>query len=353
MDVKKQHYVPRELLKNFSVDSKKEKINMIYLENQSIKYNIDLYNQANKKFYYGKDQRLEKAYGIIESTFASALKKLITGNICLSDEEDAAVRVFMVFQMNRTPEAVNRTNSFITESMKELVRNSTLENSIKDHIDDFTVSLTQPHDFLFNTSLDIAYTVSDLKLGLIENVEKSFVIGQSPVYVLNPFLQAIDYKGGKIGLGVKGAIVLMPVSPKYTVILYDSRVYGFEKQNKLIKPSKEDIYKFNLCQFLKTNDCVYFSDKIEGIDFNKLSRESENYRNEQVAISNKINLSKDNKKYLIWTGYKPFPFMQVFDCIRIREYAYMTRLGPYNDIERPAVKSIRLQKDKNNEWINL
>lgn len=352
MDVIRQHYVPQELLRNFSVDNKQEKINMIFLKDESIKYNVDLSNQAKKKFYYGKDQRLEKAYSILESNFSSALRKLATGNIYLSDEEDASVRVFMVFQMNRTPEAVNRTNSFITESMKELVRNSTLESSIKDHIDDFTVSLTQPHDFLFNTSLDIAYTVSDLKMGLIENVENSFVIGQSPVYVLNPFLQAIDYNGGKMGLGVKGAIVLMPVSPKYTVILYDLLVYGFEKHNKLIRPSKDDIYKFNLCQFLKTNDCVYFSDKIEGIDFNKLSRESENYRNEQVAISNKINLSKDNKKYLIWTGYKPFPFIQNFDCIHIREDAYMTRLGPYNDIERPVVKSIRLQKDKNNEWIN-
>ena len=129
------------------------------------KKNVNLYNQACEKYFYGEDQRLETAYSILESNFASALRKLINGNTDLTNEEDAAVRVFMVFQLNRTPEAVKRTNSFMSETMKGILRSdSRLKKSIKEHIDDFEITLTQPHDYLFGISLDIAYTVSDLKL---------------------------------------------------------------------------------------------------------------------------------------------------------------------------------------------
>ena len=132
MPVIKQHYVPRELLRNFSCDAEKKRINMFYLTDNKEIENVDLYNQACEKYYYGEDQRLETAYSILEGNFASALRKLINGHTDLTNEEDAAVRVFMVFQLNRTPEAVKRTNSFMSETMKEILRSATtLEKSIK------------------------------------------------------------------------------------------------------------------------------------------------------------------------------------------------------------------------------
>ena len=62
MPVIKQHYVPRELLRNFSGDAEKKRINMFYLTDNKEIENVDLYNQACEKYYYGEDQRLETAY---------------------------------------------------------------------------------------------------------------------------------------------------------------------------------------------------------------------------------------------------------------------------------------------------
>ena len=346
MPVKKQHYVPRELLRNFSCDAEHKRINLFHLtKNETIK-NVDLYNQACEKYFYGEDQRLETAYSILESNFSSALRKLVNGNTTLTNEEDAAVRVFMVFQLNRTPEAVKRTNSFMSETMKEILRSdTTLKKSIKEHIDDFYVTLTQPHDYLFGISLDIAYTVSDLKLSLLENSNENFIIGKSPVFVLNPFLYELKYDGGLMGIGSKGAVILMPISPRYTVILYDSAVYNCKKTNGKIIPSILDIQKFNYCQFLKTTDCVYYVNANVS-ELKKMNSDSDNYRHTKDAFSKKIKVSKDEKKYFIWTSYKQFPITQQFDCIRLREIAYRNRLGPINSIERPALTAFRLQNER-------
>ena len=48
---KKQHYVPREILRNFSSDSKKKSISMFYLKENSIKEKVKLYNQACETFF--------------------------------------------------------------------------------------------------------------------------------------------------------------------------------------------------------------------------------------------------------------------------------------------------------------
>ena len=51
-------------------------------------------------------------------------------------------------------------------------------------------------------------------------------------------------------------------------------------------------------------------------------------------------------------SYNDFPFPQEIDCIKIKECAFMTKMDPFFDVERPAVREIRLRKDKNHEWIN-
>ena len=296
-------------------------------------------------FFYGKDQRLEKAYASLESLFASALEKLKTGNINLSKEEDSSVKLFMVFQWNRTPEAVEKIDEFMTQSLKELVKNSSMfDSKIKSHIDYLKMKLTQPHDFLFGTSMDIAYTLADLKLSLIENKDETFVIGQSPVCVLNPLLYEIKYEYGLSGLGEKGAVVLMPISPRYIVVLYDSLSYRLIKENGIIVPSEKDINLFNYCQFLKTTECIYFK-KGNIKEFIKLNAKSKSFREDIAAYARRVNISDDNKKYAIFTSYKDFPFPQIFDCIKIKECAFMSKMEPMFDVARPAVRVIQTQID--------
>lgn len=346
MKTKKQHYVPRELLRNFSCDNDEKLINIFLLNSNKLIDNVELYNQACEKYFYGEDQRLENAYSQLESLFSSALRKLKKGDIELTPEEDSSVRLFMIFQLNRTPEAIHKMNSFMNEMTKEIFRNnSMLPEELKEHLDDFKVCIKQPHEYLFALTMEIAYTVSDLKLGLIENKDETFIIGKSPVFILNPFLYALNYQKGLMGLGVKGAMVFMPISPKYIIVLYDSFAYKFNKKNGVIIPTNSDIYKFNLCQFFKTKDCVYLKKaKIE--DLIKLRNESIEFRNKKEANSKRINISNDQKKYLIWTEYKQFPLEQRFDCIFITERAFIQRLSIYESIERPAITAIRLEMEK-------
>ena len=352
MTVKKQHYVPRELLRNFSNDNEEKLINIFLLNNNKIVENVDLYNQACEKYFYGEDQKLENAYSQLENLFSSALRKLKKGNIELTPEENSSVRLFMIFQLNRTPEAIQKMNSFMNEMTKELLRNNSMvSEEVKEHIDDFNVCLKQPHEYLFALTMEISYTVSDLKLGLIENKDETFVIGKSPVFVLNPFLYELNYQNSLMGLGVKGAMVFMPISSKYIVVLYDSFSYKFNKKNGIIIPTINDINKFNLCQFFKTQDCVYFK-KATIETLIELNNKSIDFRYKKEASSKRIDISNDKKKYLISTEYKQFPLEQKFDCIFITERAFNQRLSIYKSIERPTITAYRLEieshKDNNN-----
>lgn len=55
---KKQHYIPRFLLKKFAIDVNKKLINIHLMENNEFIINADLYDQAQEKYLYGSDQKL-------------------------------------------------------------------------------------------------------------------------------------------------------------------------------------------------------------------------------------------------------------------------------------------------------
>lgn len=58
----KQHYVPRMLLRNFSVDHEKKYIHIHLLKDNRFLYSKLIYDQAQKENYYGVDQELESLF---------------------------------------------------------------------------------------------------------------------------------------------------------------------------------------------------------------------------------------------------------------------------------------------------
>ncbi len=102
-------------------------------------------------------------------------------------------------------------------------------------------------------------SMMDLKCVMLHCPQgKSFILGATPVNVLNPYFEKRFYKvdnEAKITV-YKGTMMVLPVSPSLAVCLYDSDVYEFEGDGESVVLSEGDVDILNKVQL--------FSSEIDG-----------------------------------------------------------------------------------------
>ena len=96
---KKQHYIPQFILRNWSDD--KSSIKVFLLRNNQIISNAPINGQAQKAFYYEKDQKIEKLYGSSEDEASVVIKK-IQRREELTKEDIRILKHFIVAQNTST-----------------------------------------------------------------------------------------------------------------------------------------------------------------------------------------------------------------------------------------------------------
>ena len=190
MTTKKQHYVPRFLLKNFSCDETGKTINTYLINQNKIVNSIGLKNQAYSHYLYGPDQILENYFGLFESSSASIINELSGGHVNLANEEIDLVKLFIVLQKHRTPYSSALLNGQMDSFFKEVYKK---EPMVRNHIDDFKIRYTDPYKFLFSLAIELSPALDDLQIGLLNSGgNNSFIIGEHPVVILNPYLSVLQ-----------------------------------------------------------------------------------------------------------------------------------------------------------------
>ncbi len=126
-DNKKHHYVPCFYLKHFSTNSDERFISICNLKGEQPQFYSkgDLGNQCYKKYFYGKNTRIENALGKIEGATASIIKDKIIGMESLPQKSDPDYEVILFFvfmQLVRTKYVADETAETIVEMLKELMR---------------------------------------------------------------------------------------------------------------------------------------------------------------------------------------------------------------------------------------
>jgi hypothetical protein len=342
----RHHYVPRMLLKNFSVDVDKKYLNMHLLKNDHFKYRIPLYDQAQENNLYGSDQKLEKFYGGLESAASICLDKLNTGNVDLEKEEHWHIKLFIVNQISRTPGFVSSQDDSIEKLLKNMASH---DKFLKDHLDDFSVSLNKPYNMYSSFSLDLLFIILDLKLGLLESSNKNafFVIGKNPVILLNPFLkEKNNWKWSTKGLAQKGISIIMPISPRFSLILYDSLRYTLINKNPKWVISDSNVEKLNDFQYCNTDECIYFAYPIDEQDYIQKNNCFKKFRESNKAIFEIINSFTDEKTgeriEISRFGTEEYPIKQNFDFLAIKAAEYEKPVYDRNDAKREHVDDINL-----------
>ncbi|GHV84876.1 hypothetical protein AGMMS50230_04840 [Spirochaetia bacterium] len=346
---KKQHYIPKFLLRNFSCDDLGKYLNIYLLDQSIIVNNGDLRNQCYDNHFYGKDQKIEELYQIIESWFGGVQKKLLSGSTDLNSDENDYIRIFILFQLNRTPQTEKLYNDQLTLVMRETFRS---HPEFGQHINELAIEWNSSAAFSIKLSSGMIQNISDLKIGLLKsNSNKEFILGEQPVIILNPFLCQRKFAGRKQGLGQKGTVIVLPISPLYAIVLYDKERYSFLNFKNVIELTDADTQLLNYCQFLQTDECIYYKTLFSINTFESMGINSCNYRKSIKASLDTFEVSKHahkNRRVLFMSKYD-LPIEQNFSFIGIKNKALSEPLNNIRDITRDHVWKYEMHKQNTKE----
>jgi hypothetical protein len=335
---KKQHYLPRFLLKKFATNITKKQINIHLMKNNEFLIDKDLENQAKERYLYGSDQKLENLYGKLETVTSPVIDKLLTGSLVFSEEEKLHIKLFIMFQLHRTPGSINLTNDSIDSMIKNAASHDIL---LKDHLAEFSTELKEPYMFQFRMATEALHVILDLRIGLLEsNGNIPFILGQNPVIRLNPFLQEKCWKWSTQGLALKGVMVIMPISPRYSVLLYDNYCYTLVNNSPRWIVSDDDVDFLNQLQYFNTYECIYFNYTPDMDRYKQLALETKKYR-DNVRVSIDLLGTKENqdgsKEEVVKSGLIEYPIDQKCHFYEFKEMAYKEHITNFYEATRRSI----------------
>jgi hypothetical protein len=228
-EVKKQHYVPRFLLRNFTESSKKKQL-FVFNKRTEKKFRTSPEQIAHEnKFYDFKLKQdkfsLEPLFADIENITAPIIRKIIQNKTLLkiTNEEKEYLSLFILYQQGRTRHAFEEfKNNIIRPFLKKILTlNSPLPEGI--NVDDIDIKIDD--DFC-----KINVLMQTLKIAIILHKEisrrdwilfkkaegTSFIIGDHPVIMDNNTTL-------NLGLLSPGVEIYMPLSSEFLLGIWNRK----------------------------------------------------------------------------------------------------------------------------------
>ncbi len=263
-DKKRQHYVPRFYLRNFSIGESGKAIGIFNIHSGLYVPSGKLRTQAYGTYFYGADTAFEDRLGIFEGRTAPIIAEILRGNrlpAALSQDHHALL-AFTVLQHSRTAYAAEEQNELIDKLVKAVfAKDPRLEVDLDDFCVRFTNS-TRRTLVLAARCLPLAF---DLKFKLMLNISVlPFITSDNPVVFYNQFLEPRKTEGATTGLACKGLQIFLPLSPTHCVVFYDRDVYkvGSRRAVPVELASVSEICAINRLQCINALNSVYFNDSI-------------------------------------------------------------------------------------------
>lgn len=256
-EFKNQHFVPKCLLRPFSLGGNGRSINMYNIDHDRLIPNASVKDQCASDYLYDNDGGLERALSGVEGQFSRVLKELMSG-AQVDDVERHLLCFFAHLQFRRTEMAMLRLKNAY----------STMETAIFGQKGLAPRKLSDRGLMIQSLKLcvDSREYINDLKVRIIENRTKvPFVISDDPAILVNKYA-AQRQRGHGFGISSSGVILVMPLSPRLGIIAYDGLVYTFRSVSldRVILLRDGDAEALNELQFIKAHENIYFLDWADG-----------------------------------------------------------------------------------------
>lgn len=230
---RRQHYVPKFYLRNFSENDKSVGIYR-FKENKIIKYG-SINENLWEEYFYGEDAVVENKLAEYEGIWDNIISTIIkTERLPKDPRALVQLRYFMLMTSARTLKRGNQTNDIYSTVIKKVleVENPELfEKIMRGNKDELIVKIDYPALLFMSVVQELLPIVLDLKIDLLINKSSiDYVTSDNPVVLCNELFQKKNLSRG-FGLGEYGIQLIVPVSPQIAICMYDSEVYTIKKKN--------------------------------------------------------------------------------------------------------------------------
>lgn len=249
---KNQHFVPRCFLRPFAVPGS-EAINLYNIDRQAFIEKASLKHQCARDYFYGKDERLERAIRFVEDGYCASLREIQTPGFVMTDGHRQVLTHFWLLQHLRTEDVAVRTIEMATAT-------GSMVGASEQH---FRLGVREVAQIAMRTFAESMDVVSDMKLCLIRNrTGTPFVASDNPAILTNRWhLQSAKLRGRSFGVPSAGCLFLLPLTPDVLCLGYDGDVYAVPHKNGWVDVRRdEDVAAFNEHQFLNCRANIYVRD---------------------------------------------------------------------------------------------
>lgn len=300
---------------------------MCLKESGRILDNVSIRNQCSKPYFY-PDQDYEKALGQFEGECHLTIEKVISNQFqTLTPKDFLVLKSFLLLQKARTLHEVRGFRKGIAQVM-QYVGSLGPSEDLQKWLDSYENSEKDVVNMMmanFKVALKIT---ADMKCKVIINEgTSSFITSDDPVIEYNPLLE--PFKITNYGLAAIGLLLLLPISPKAAIVVFDGSYYkiGNQKQNVIRFNNSTDISWINMLTILHADKAVYYlkgsliQNEIQGL----VSRAKGFGEGEVMKMTPYV--ADDGKSELIHSQSNHFAIGAKFSFIKILDKARSIRFG--------------------------
>lgn len=312
---KKQHYVPKLLLRHFSIDDKKKNINVFNADTRFYKQNCPLKNQGQEDYFYGEDGIIEKELEQLETAAAPIIAEIIKHKqIPKKDTEKYGILFFFSLLLTyRTKSSAEHLNEVVNKTFQEITKLDERFSEFKDKGINIELKNAAAHSLsVISEAILGAY---DLKLTLLVNTtNKKFITSDNPSVKYNQFLEKRNHLGGHLGIFTKGLQIFFPLSPDVMLVYYDKWAYKFgnKKDTVIFLNNDSDIDQLNLLQIANCHKIIFSDNNIKEFYLNKIAEQVQKIRSRDLTKMYEI-----NKRFIDSEGLEHIQFTQHSDDRKI------------------------------------
>jgi hypothetical protein len=281
---KKQHFVPRCLLKHFTQDNEKT-INIFDINKYQLRTDQKISEVFYQNYFYDRDNEVEDTLATIESDASPLIDKIIKENKSLLEyidldtsdqhiktiehkmENKIKLLMFINLLWSRTPvaqeKAIAGLQAHVQSISKELLR---LNHFNPDEAKKTSLEIENESGIISSIalgSIPASVLLSDMSFHLVKNrTSTDFFIADHPAFSYNWFYRNLKHPD-VMGIHSRGFQLFLPLSPKLLLCLYDSKVYKYGSRNEFITNlnNPTDIEILNSFQIFSAKSIIGFSSK--------------------------------------------------------------------------------------------
>lgn len=265
---RRQHYVPKFYLRNFSENKKSVGI-YLFKENKIIEHG-SINDILWKEYFYGEDAVVENKLAEYEGRWNDIISIIIeTEKLPDTNIDLVWLRYFILISSARTLKRGNQINDDYTTLIKKLLKAEEpelFERVMSAGKDGLSVKMNHPALPFIDAARQCLPLVVDLKIDLLINRSAlDYVTSDNPTVFYNQLFQEKGLSRG-FGWGEYGIQFIVPISPRIAICMYDSEVY---KMKEKILNSNSTINKLNEFFLNNSDELIVFMNDGDDQDKNK------------------------------------------------------------------------------------